>query len=170
MQNLQTHRSFVSYIDRTREYYAAQGYAKAYAWPRYDDVPFTRLPKLLSQCRIGLVTTAGKPEAKVRSDLLGLGLETRALYAEMTDPPPTRLFTADLGWDKGATHTDDIDSYFPINRLFEYASEGRIGSVSRRFYGVPTDYSQSRTLKRYAPQILDWCREDAVDAVILSAL
>ncbi len=170
MEHLQTHRSFVSYIDRTREYYAAQGYTKGYAWPRYDDVPFVRLPKPLSQCRIGLVTTAGKPEARVKTDLLGLGLSVRDLYAEPTYPPPARLFTADLGWHKEATHTEDLDSYLPINRLSEYAAEGRIGSVSARFYGVPTDYSQGRTLKRYAPQVLEWCHEDAVDAVLLSAL
>ena len=47
---------------------------------------------------------------------------------------------------------------------------GRIGSASPRFYGVPTDYSQSRTIEQAAPQILEWCREDGVDAVLLSAL
>jgi hypothetical protein len=170
MEHLQTHRSFVSYIDRTREFYAAQGYPKAYAWPRHDDVSFTLLRKTLSECRVGLVTTAGKPQAKRKIDALGMGLGVRELYAEVTNPPPTSLFTADLGWDKEATHTDDIDSFLPINRLVEYATNGRIGCVSPRFYGVPTDYSQSRTLQRYAPQILEWCREDGVAAVLLSAL
>jgi hypothetical protein len=170
MKHLQTHRSFVSYIDRTREYYTAQGYSNAYAWARHDDVPFVQLGKPLSECRVGLVTTAGKPQAMVKTDLLGLGLAVRELYTEPTTPAPTRLFTADLGWQKDATHTEDIDSYFPVNRLSEYAADGRIGSVSPRFYGVPTDYSQSRTSERYAPQILQWCREDHVDAVLLSAL
>ena len=170
MEHLQTHRSFVSYIDRTRDYYAAQGYQKAYAWPRYDDVPFAALRKRLSECRVGLVTTAGKPQAEGKTDPLGLGLAVRELYAEPVNPPPTRLFTDDLGWDKESTHTEDIDSFLPINRLAEYATDGRIGSVSPRFYGVPTNYSKSTTLQRYAPQILEWCREDDVDAVLLSAL
>ena len=170
MEHLETHRSFVSYIDRSREYYAAQGYPKAYAWPRYDEVPFTPLGKPLTKCRVGLVTTAGKPQAKVKIDSLGFGLGVRDLYAEPTSPPPTRLFTDDLGWDKQATHTEDINSFLPLNRLFECASGGRIGSVSPRFYGVPTDYSQNRTLQRHAPQILEWCREDGVDAALLSAL
>jgi D-proline reductase (dithiol) PrdB len=86
------------------------------------------------------------------------------------DPVPTRLFTADLFWDKAATHTDDIDSFLPLNRLAEYAGRGRIGSVSPRFYGVPTEYSQGKTSMRDAPKILEWCREDGVDAVLLSAL
>ena len=170
MKHLQTHRSFVSYIDRTREYYIAQGYPKAYAWPRHDDVPYTALRKPLSKCRVALVTTAGKPQAKQQLDALGLGLGVRELYAVPANPPPTYLYTADLGWDKEATHTEDVDSFLPVNRLNEYAAAGRIGSVSPRFYGVPTDYSQSRTSECYAPQILEWCREDGVDAVLLSAL
>ncbi len=170
MHHLQTHRSFVSYIDRTREFYAAQGYTKAYAWARHDDVPFASLRKPLSQCRIGLVTTAGRPETEMKLDPLGMGLSVKELYVQPTTPPPTSLYTRDLGWDKEATHTEDVDSFLPINRLTEFAAEGRIGSVSPRFYGVPTDYSQKRTLERYAPQVLRWCREDRVDAMLLSAL
>jgi hypothetical protein len=80
------------------------------------------------------------------------------------------MFTADLSWDKDATHTDDVETFLPLNRLAEYAVAGRIGSASPRFYGVPTDYSQGRTSLRDAPQILAWCREDGVDAILLSAL
>ena len=170
MEHLQTHRSFVSYIDRTREFYAAQGYTRAYAWAHYDDVPFASLRKPLSQCRVGLVTTAGNPETEMKLDPLGLGLSVKELYVQPTNPAPTNLYTQDLGWDKEATHTNDVGSFLPINRLSEYADDGRIGSVSPRFYGVPTDYSQSGTSRRYAPQILQWCREDSVDAVLLSAL
>jgi D-proline reductase (dithiol) PrdB len=167
MDQLQTHRSFVSYIDRSREYYAAQGYDRPYAWVRYDAVPFTPLGKPLSVCRVGLVTTAGRTQAE---DGLGIGPLKRELYAQPADPPPARMFTDDLFWDKKATHTDDVDSFLPLNRLAEFAAGGRIGSASPRFYGAPTDYSQSRTRERAAPRILEWCREDGVDAVLLAAL
>ncbi len=85
-------------------------------------------------------------------------------------PAPTRLFTADLFWDKVATHTEDVESFLPLNRLAEYAAESRIGSVSARFYGVPTEYSQGKTSQRDAPKILEWCQEDGVDIMLLSAL
>jgi hypothetical protein len=94
----------------------------------------------------------------------------RELYAEPSNPPPQSFSTDILSWDKEATHTKDVNSFLPINQLNEYVSSGRIGSASARFYGVPTDYSKSKTLNLYAPQILEWCREDGVDAVILSAL
>jgi hypothetical protein len=167
MDYLRSYRSFVSYIDRSREYYAAQGYSKPYAWAHHDDVPFTPLRKPISECRVGLVTTAGRTQSE---GMIGAGRLTRESYAEPANPPPPHLFTDDLFWDKKATHTDDVDSFLPVNRLAEYATGGRIGSVSPRFYGVPTDYSQGRTSQRAAPQILEWCREDGLDAVLLAAL
>jgi D-proline reductase (dithiol) PrdB len=166
MDQLRTHRSFVSYIDRSREYYAVQGYDRPYAWAHHDDAAFTPLGKPLSACRIGLVTTAARTQ---RTDMIGAPLMLRELYAQPAEPPPARLFTDGLFWDKEATHTDDVDSFLPINRLAECAA-GLIGSASPRFYGVPTDYSQSRTRENAAPRILTWCREDAVDAVLLAGL
>jgi hypothetical protein len=167
MDQHQPYRSFVSYIDRSREYYAAQGYSQPYTWAHHDDVPFSSLREPLSKCRVGLVTTAGRTPS---DGAIGIGPFKRELYAERTDPPPERLFTDDLFWDKQATHTDDVDSFLPVNRLAEYAASGRIGSASPRFYGVPTDYSQNRTLERSAPRIFEWCLEDGLDAVLLSAL
>jgi len=53
-----THRTFVTYIDKSREYYAAQGYEKPYGWAHLKEVPFTPLPKPFAQCRIGVATNA----------------------------------------------------------------------------------------------------------------
>lgn len=168
MGEKRSHRSFVSYMDRSREYYAAQGYTRPYAWACHREVPFAPLKKRLSELRVGLITTAGlirdgegQPEA---------GSRKRYAYAEPASPPPRKLYTDDLFWDDEATHTDDVDSFLPVNRLAELAAAGRIGSASPRFYGVPTDYSQRNTVERDAPRILQWCREDNVDAVLLSAL
>jgi hypothetical protein len=165
MNQHQAYRTFVSYMDRSREYYAAQGYTQPYSWAQYQDVPFAPLRKPLSGCRVGLVTTAGRKDSKGSGQLL-----PRELFANAADPVPARLYTNHLFWDKKATHTDDVDSFLPLRRLAEYAAEGRIGSVSPRFYGVPTDYSQSQTINQDAPQILNWCREDDVDVVLLSGL
>jgi len=167
MNQRRPYRSFVSYIDRSREYYAAQGYSQPYTWAHHDDVPFTSLKKPLSECRVGMVTTAGKMDAEVEREGRR---KTRELSAMAASPAPKRMFTADLFWDKVATHTDDVESFLPLNRLTEYAAGGRIKSASPRFYGVPTDYSQGRTSSRDAPKILEWCREDGVEAMLLSAL
>ncbi|HPK54150.1 MAG TPA: hypothetical protein PK114_06780 [Smithellaceae bacterium] len=167
MYKLIQQRTFLSYIDRSREYYAAQGYTKPYEWPHYNDAPFAPLQKPLAACRVGLVTTAGQPRP---AGTFAAILTPRDIYAQPVCPPPRNLFTDDLGWDKEATHTKDVESFLPLSRLHEYEAAGRIGSVAPRFYGVPTDYSQKRTLERHAPQILGWCREDSVDALLLAAL
>ncbi len=45
-----------------------------------------------------------------------------------------------------------------------------MGSLAARFHGVPTDYSQRRTLENDAPEILERCREDGVDVALLVPL
>jgi hypothetical protein len=163
-----THRTFVSYIDRTREYYAAQGYEKPYVWARHTDAPFTPLAKPLAQCRATLITTASPwREDKPVDGVLRGG---KQVWSGSTQEPPECLFTDDLAWDKEATHTRDVESFLPIRRLGEFAGAGRIGSVAPRFHGVPTDYSQRRTIEQDAPEILARCREDAVDVALLVPL
>lgn len=161
-------RSTVSYIDRTREYYAAQGYGKPYRWARFGDVPFARLERPLSQCQVALVTTASEWKGQeVRDGVLRGG---KQVWSGSVASPPERLFTDDLSWDKQATHTKDVESFLPIRRLEAYAAEGRIGGLAPRFHGVPTDYSQRRTLEQDAPEILRRCRDDAADVALLVPL
>ncbi len=167
MNRRNPYRTFVSYIDKSRIYYEAQGYQQPYAWAFHERVPFASLAKPLSQCNVGLATTASQND--LGEDVESL-MKERGCYALPSIPPPERLFTDHLFWDKQATHTRDIESFLPLQRLSEYAGLGRIGKASPRFYGVPTDYSQGRTNKKHAPQILKMAREDGVDAMLLSAL
>ena len=163
-----THRTFVSYIDRTREFYMAQGYAKPYQWAYFDDVPFRRLPGALSESRLTLITTAS-PFREEDTPETGL-LMSKEVWAGPAEAPPAGLFTGDLAWDKETTHTDDLDSFFPIHHLQELVEAGRIGRLAARFHGVPTEYSQRRTIEQDAPEILRRCREDEVDAALLVPL
>jgi hypothetical protein len=150
-----THRSFVSYIDKSREYYAAQGYENPYAWLHHEEVPFAALPGPLAELRLGVVTTAAWP-----------GGTRDEAYTRPVDPPPAVMDTSRLFWDRGATHTDDVETFLPLRRLRELERAGRIGSLSDRFYAVPTLYSQRRTTTTDAPKIAAWCREDGVQAVL----
>lgn len=159
------HRTFVSYIDRTREFYRAQGYEKPYRWARFLEVPFARPVKPLAETRIGVITTAGRElPAKAGDGVLRGG---KQVWSGSTEAVPERFYTDDLAWDKQATHMDDVDSFLPVRQLHELAAAGRIGAVAPRFYGVPTDYSQRRTREQDAPEILQRLREDEVDAALL---
>jgi Glycine/sarcosine/betaine reductase selenoprotein B (GRDB) len=164
------YRIFVSYIDKSREYYLAQDYGNPYRWAHYDDVPFTPLAKPLAASRVALVTTSSLIPGGHDVDPDPEAMPPPSVYAAPSEPPPARLYTQHRSWDKDATHTNDLDSFFPIHRLQEYRAEGRIGSISPRFYGAPTDYSQRRTIEQDGPQVLEWCREDGVDVAILVPL
>ena len=163
-----THRTFVSYIDRTREFYLAQGYERPYRWARFREVPFAPLAKPLSQCRVTLVTTASPFRGQVFRD--GVLRGEKQVWSGPTSEPPERLYTDDLAWDKGATHTNDVESFLPLRQLAAYAAAGRIGSLAERFHGVPTDYSHRRTLEQDAPEVLMRCREDAAEVALLIPL
>ena len=152
------HRSYVSYIDKSREYYAAQGYPQPYRWATHTDAPFTALTKPLSECVIGVVTTAAKD-----SDA------PLAPYAAPIDPVPEAMATTHLSWHKDATHTDDLGSFLPLSHLQTLADEGVIGSVAARFTGIPTVYSQRRTTT-WANEVHDWLIEDDVDLALLLPL
>jgi len=153
-----SHRRFVSYIDKSREYYAAQGYPQPYRWASFDDSPFTALAKPLSQCRVGVVTTAAIDDDELIRP-----------YVAPADPAPDSLATSHLSWHKEATHTDDLGAFLPLAHLQELAGDAFIGEVSPRFYGVPTVYSQRRTMKN-ADVLREWLVEDDVDLALLIPL
>lgn len=163
-----SHRSFVNYMDRSREYYAAHGHSQPYKWISHKEVPFTKLSKPLAECRVGLLTTADleRPPGKTKQERH----LTRKVFAHLVDDAPKHFYTQDLQWDQETTHTDDNDSFMPLNHLADCAVKGKISSASPRFYGVMTDYSQGKTYKKSAPQVLSFCHEDNVDALILPAL
>ena len=156
-----SHRVFVSYIDKSREYYLARGYGNPYRWAHHKDVPFSPLKKALNKSRVALVTTAALTKESAA---------TSEVYAAPTEPPPAVLFTEHRSWDKAATHTRDVETFLPIRRVREFAAAGRIDNLSPHFYGVPTDFSQRRTIDKYAPELLDVCRADAVDLALLVPL
>jgi hypothetical protein len=154
-------RIFVSYIDKSREYYLARGYGNPYRWAHNESAPFAPLAKPLSRSRVALISTAAL--TRERGSLM-------EVYAAPTEPPPVALYTDHRSWDKKATHTRDVESFLPIRRVAEFAAIGRIGSLSPRFYGVPTDFSQRRTVDTYAPAVLDLCRVDEVEVALLVPL
>jgi len=149
-------------MKRTRDYYAAQGYEKAYRWASFETVPFCQLKKPLAQSVVGLITTAMPIMEKQHGPKK---VRSGSIYN-----PPEKFFTDDLAWDKNATHMDDLDSFLPIHHLQDLKKKGRIGQLSDHFYCVPTEYSQRRTKEVDAPEILQLFRADGVEVALLLPL
>ena len=151
----------IAYIDRSREYYEAQGFDTAYRYAHFEDAPFTPLSKPLSESTLGLVTTA--------STYRRASLEPRKIDSGSTASAPS-LYADDLSWDKQATHLDDINSFFPVDLVRELEAQGVIGSLAPRFHCAATEYSHRMTMENDAPEILKRLREDQVDVALLIPL
>jgi len=162
-----THRSHLSYIDKSREYYSASGYEQPYGWATHDDAPFAALAKPLSECRVGLVTTS----YFLPSDFV---YEVPSDLPRVPDARPVDdvegLDNQYLFWAKDETHTDDLGSFLPITQMQAMVDQGRIGSLSPRYYCLPTQYSHRLTERRDAPQIFQWMVEDEVDVAVMVPL
>jgi len=152
----------VRYMERSRKYYEAYGYEKPYQWAHFDSVPFSRLTKPLEECTVTIVTTA-MPDASFsgNADTLHIG--------DMNHPPES-FYTDERFWDKEATHTNDVSTFFPIGQLSRLMGEGKIGKLSAHYYCVPTEYSQRRTIEHDAPVIQKSCLDDGVDVALLVPL
>jgi D-proline reductase (dithiol) PrdB len=155
-------QEFVLYMERTRLFYRAQGFEKDYAWAHFEATPFSKPEKRLEDCVVTIVTTAvAHPE---------IPKPIRKAESIPFTETPARFDTSELSWDKETTHTDDRQSYFPLEVLNKLADQGVIKSVSRRFHFVPTQYSHKVTSFDDAPSIANACREDEVDIALLIPL
>lgn len=160
------------YLARIRSYYLALGYEHPYQWAHFDEVPFSHLEKPLSRARIGLVTTAALFCKECGDQGPGAAYNAAAkfynVYASPTEGNPN-VYISHLGYDRKHTTAKDQNTWFPLTQLKLAAASGRIGAVSRRFYGLPTNRSQTTTLERDAPKLLERFLEDDVNAAVLVA-
>jgi len=159
--------SHVRYIDKTRDYYRSQGYDKPYRWAHFDDAPFAPLRKPLAESRLALISTSeiavrNRPPADADAG------DSRNVYSIAADTPVEDLYSQSHSFDKSATTLDDVNAYFPITRLHEFAAAGRIGSLAPNAHGVYNAYSQRKTRETDAPELLARLRDEAVDVVLLT--
>ena len=154
----------VPYMERTRRYYRALGYERDYVWAHHSETPFAPLEKPLAQCTVGLITTAGPPDLSNRDES-----GRRHVWSGKTANPPA-TFDTDVAWDKEATHTDDRESFLPIDAMQRLVDTGEVGALAARFHGAPTEYSHRKTREHDAPELLSRLRDDGVDIAILCAL
>lgn len=163
------HDVAIPYMQRTRDYYLALGFA-AYRWAHFTDVPFTPLRIPLERARVGLITTAApfQPDAGDQGPRApyNAGAKFYTVYSVATASEPD-LRISHVGYDRKHTSAEDINTYFPLARLKDAAAAGRIGSLGARVHGAPTNRSQRVTMDTDAPELLRRCREDGIDAAVL---
>ena len=159
----------IPYMQRTRDYYQALGFG-AYRWAHHADAPFTPLAKPLAQSRVALITTAAPYQPGMGEQGPGAKYNAAAkfytVYSDTTESVPD-LRISHVGYDRTHTTAEDPRAWFPLAGLQACVKTGRIGALTPRFHGAPTNRSQRVTMETDAPELLRRCREDAADVAVL---
>ena len=159
----------IPYMARTRDYYLTLGYGNPYQWAENAEIPFARLIKPLAKTRVALVTTAARFDPAHGDQGPTAPYNSAAKFYEVysldsTSSPDLRI--SHIAYDRTHTRPDDINAYFPLVALRRALAAGRIGEVTPRFHGFPTNRSQKTTVEVDAPALLARLAEDGAEAAI----
>jgi hypothetical protein len=160
----------IPYMQRTRDYYVKLGYDTPYRWAHFTEVPFTPLARPLAQARVALITTAAPYQPGAGDQGPGAKYNAAAkfykVYSDSTESVPD-LGISHVGYDRKHTTAEDSNTWFPLSRLHEAVKAERIGALTPRFHGAPTNRSHRVTMETDAPELLQRCREDGADVALL---
>lgn len=160
----------IAYLPRIRRYYQALGYGAPYEWARSDTVPFQHLRKPLSDCRIALVTTAAPHRSGLADQGPGAPYNAQAKFYSVYSLDSSQdhdLRISHVAIDRQHTTGEDPESYFPLAELRRQAAAGRIGALTPRFHGAPTNRSRRITVEVDGREIVERCVADGADCAIL---
>jgi len=144
-------------------------FMRTYRWRRIDPVPWTPLRKPLAECRLALVTSAGfvaPGQAPFDDHIRGGDFSFRLIPADIDVSLLTESHRSDAFDHTGIRQDPNLG--FPVDRVRELASAGRIGSVNHRhlsFMGSIT--APGRLIRDTAPQAAQLLVADAVDVALL---
>ena len=160
----------ISYLKRTSTYYEALGFGPPYEWAHYAQVPFHRLEKPLSRCRLTIITTAARFQPGKGDQGPGAPYNGAAKFFTVYSGDTAKdhdLRISHVAIDRKHTTAEDPATYFPLTELRRRAAHGDIAPLATRFHGLPTNRSHRVTLEVDCPEIVDRCQADQVDAALL---
>ena len=146
----------IPYMQRIRDYYVTLGYGRPYRWANYVDVPFQPLRKPLSESRVALITTAAPYQPDKGPQGPGAPYNAAAKFYKVYSGDTSQdhdLRISHIGIDRIHTSMEDSGTWFPLPELRKRVKEGRLGALTERFHGAPTNRSHRATFER--------CRGDA---------
>jgi D-proline reductase (dithiol) PrdB len=134
-----------------------------------DRAPFAPLPRPLAECSLAIVTSAGLHR---RGDE-PFGREDPSYRVIPSDLPASDILQShsSLAFDKTA-FIRDINVVFPVDRVGELVTEGRIGAVGPNHYsfmGALPDLGRlSQVRDETAPEVAQRLIDEDVDVVLLT--
>ena len=160
----------IPYMQRTRDFYRAIGYTAPYRWAHHIDAPFALLGKRMYKTRVALITTAAPYQPGKGDQGPGAAYNGSAKFYAVYSGDTTAahdLRISHIGYDRVHTTATDSGTWFPLPALLRAVAAGRIGALTQRFHGAPTNRSHRVTIETDAPEILRRCQQDGADAAIL---
>ena len=160
----------IPYMQRTRDYYLALGFAP-YRWAHFVDVAVRAAADAAEPGAGGADHDRGTVTSRSAGDQgpgapYNAGAKFYQVYSVPTETEPD-LRISHVGYDRLHTSAKDINTYLPLARLKDAVAAGRIGALAPRVHGAPTNRSHRVTMETDAPELLRRCQEDGVDAVVL---
>lgn len=152
------------YVAETRELYDSLGY-DSYRWAeRSEPVPLAQLPASLADAKVMIIGSGGVYR---HGQVAFSTKDDTSIRLIAADTPADELRTAHFAYDQTDARSD-INCVFPLQRLRELAANGFIGSLSElhcAFMGGI--YSTRRLLSETVPRLLEQCRANKPDLVLL---
>lgn len=159
----------IPYIERTKNYYAAQGYP-AYQWASHETTPFTPMSKPLSEARLALLTTAAPFQAQLGDQGPGAKYNADAkfydVYTKPIDPVPD-LRISHIGYDRKHCEARDPRTWLPLEALQAAQQSGVFATLVNELIGIPTNRSQRVTVEQDAVNALQHVRRLDADVALL---
>jgi D-proline reductase (dithiol) PrdB len=151
------------YLTATRQLYDSYGY-DAYRWAeRPDPPPWTPISKPLDRCRITLIGSGGIYR---HGQVAFHTKDDTSIRIIARDTAPSELRIAHFAYDETDAR-DDPGCVFPLARLRELAGRAQIGDVSDAAGFMGGIYSTRRLEAETVPRLLDHCRAEEPDLVLL---
>ena len=158
----------IDYISCLDKMYQGEGFPP-YQWSSFDDSPWARFDKPLTETCVGLVSSAGiyREDQEPFDPWAVNDLSYREIPV---DTPFVNLKLAHNYFD----HRDalkDLNCVFPVQRLLEMESTGLIGRFARKAItlGMGRLYKRTALQNQTTPQIAAQMRRQKVDAILLVA-
>lgn len=160
----------IPYLARIREYYLGLGCGAPYEWAHYTDAPFSPLSKPLAESRVTIVTTAAPYQPDKGDQGPGAPYNGEAKFYKVYSGETDRdhdLRISHIAVDRTHTTAEDSGTWFPLPALQRALAAGRIGGVTPRFHGIPTNRSHRTTIETDCPEVVARAKADGTGAAIL---
>lgn len=141
----------------------------AYPWRRIDPVPWTALARPLRECRLAVLSSAGfiaPGQAPFAAAIRGGDVSFRDIASDLPAAALIDTHRSESFDHRGVRQ--DPNLAFPLDRVRELVTRGRIGSVNHRhlsFMGSIT--APGRLIRDSAPEAARRLAADGVDVALL---